>query len=388
MASPENKFDFIFAGGGMAAASLLLRLIAHSEFREKRILIADPMAFSGPEKTWCFWEKGDGFFESIIEKTWDRAWFHAPGFSSELNLNPYRYKMLRSAAFYKHTMEQLDSLPNIKIIQSEVNRMESIEGMCRINLQNGDSYESPLLFNSIPAPEERKEGHFYLLQHFRGWFVKTAEDVFDKDSATLMDFRISQKGDCRFVYVLPSGPNEALVEYTVFSETLLPENEYEGELANYMKTLSPSGFELIQKESGVIPMYSEPFPVSQVPGLIQIGTSGGMTKASTGYTFRKVQKHSEAIVSRLLKGQMPDEKTLNISPRYFWFDRVLLRVLAEKVMPGRDIFLALFRKNPPERVFRFLDEESMPLEELKIMNSVPAFKFMIPGIKELLRDLR
>jgi lycopene beta-cyclase len=203
-----------------------------------------------------------------------------------------------------------------------------------------------------------------------------------------MDFRISQKGDCRFVYVLPSSPNEALVEYTIFSDTLLTENAYEKELSDYMKTLSPSGFELIQKESGVIPMYSEPFPVSQIPGLIQIGTSGGMTKASTGYTFMKVQKHSEAIVRRLLEGKMPDEKTMSISPRYFWFDRVLLRVLAERIMPGRDIFHALFRKNPPERVFRFLDEESNPIEELKIMNSVPAFKFMLPGIKELLRDLR
>jgi len=371
----------------MAAASLLLRMLAHGEFRKKRILIADPLAFSGQEKTWCFWEKGDGYFESLVERRWTKAWFHTPGFSRELSLHPYRYKMLRSTALYGHALEMLNSHPNVKIIRSEVSRIENSEGINRIFLQNGESYESPILFSSIPAREEKKEGHFYLLQHFRGWFVKTAENVFDKNSATLMDFRISQGDDCRFVYVLPSGPDEALVEYTVFSEKLLSDSEYEEELSQYMRALSPGGYEVKQKEAGVIPMYSESFPVSQIPGFIHLGTSGGMTKASTGYTFMKVQKHSESIVKSLLEGKIPDEKTLKISPRYFWFDRVLLRVLAEKIMMGRDVFSNLFRKNPPERVFRFLDEESEPLEELKIMNSVPAHKFIIPGIRELLRGL-
>lgn len=370
----------------MAAASLLLRMVSRSEFRDKRILIADPFAFGGNDKTWCFWEKGEGFFEDLVEKSWDKAWFHTPGFSKELRLHPYRYKMLRSSTLFQHVHMELDRLPNIHVIHSEVSKIDSAEGLCRIELKSGEVFESAVLFSSIPLSSEKKPGHFYLLQHFKGWFVKTTNKVFNPDSATLMDFRIKQKGDCRFIYVLPYAPDKALVEYTVFSETLLSDEEYEKELNDYLKKLSPEGFEVLEKETGVIPMYSEAFPESQIPGLIRIGTSGGMTKASTGYTFMKVQKQSEAILKELLEGRIPDGKSLKISRRFFWFDRVLLRVLAEKIMPGRDIFLKLFSKNPPERVFRFLDEESGPSEELKIMNSVPAHKFILPGIRELLRD--
>jgi lycopene beta-cyclase len=77
---------------------------------------------------------------------------------------------------------------------------------------------------------------------------------------------------------------------------------------------------------------------------------------------------------------------LKSASRFHWFDRVLLRVLAEKNILGRDIFQALFSKNPPERVFRFLDEDSQPWEELLIMNSVPTRHFLIPGLKELFRQ--
>jgi lycopene beta-cyclase len=110
-----------------------------------------------------------------------------------------------------------------------------------------------------------------------------------------------------------------------------------------------------------------------------------MTKASTGYTFMKVQKHSDAIVAGLLAGKVPDNQTFRTSPRFSWYDRVLLRILAQKSMSGRDIFKALFQKNPPETVLRFLQEESGFAEELHIMRSVPALKFMMPGLLELFR---
>jgi lycopene beta-cyclase len=385
MMTQKNQFDFVFAGGGMAAASLLLRMLERPELASKSILIADTEAFNGREKTWCFWEKGNGFFESLIDKSWEKAWFHSTGFSKELNLYPFRYKMLRSEALFSYTIQQIARHPNIRIIASEVCSIDYLNQKIQVTLKNGEKFDTRILFNSIPAEPEKKPDHFYLLQHFRGWFIRTSEPVFNPDSATLMDFRIDQGGDCRFVYVLPSTGKDALVEYTVFSETLLNEEDYEKELSAYLKDLIPGGYEISKKEHGVIPMYSDRLPCSGIPGLVPIGTRGGMTKASTGYTFMKAQKHAEAIIRDLIVGRTPDKNSLKISKRFAWFDRVLLRILAKRIMPGRDIFKALFQKNRADSVFRFLDEESTFLEELKIMNAVPSRKFILPGLHELWR---
>lgn len=385
MQKMPEQFDYIFTGGGMAAASLLLRMLKQPELQEKRILIADPKAFAGMEKTWCFWEEGEGFFEDLKEKSWNKAWFHAPGFSKELNLKPFRYKMLRSEALFMHALQQTEDRPGIRIIHESVAGFGRENGKIQVNLSSGEKVEAGIVFNSIPPLTEKKPDHFYLLQHFRGWFIRTRKPLFDTESATLMDFRISQEGDCRFVYILPYAPDRALVEYTVFSESLLKDEEYEKHLSAYLQGLAPDGFDILQKEAGVIPMYSAPFPESGIPGIINIGTKGGMTKASTGYTFMKVQKHSDAIVAGLLAGKVPDNQTFRTSPRFSWYDRVLLRILAQKSMAGRDIFKALFQKNPPETVLRFLQEESGFAEELRIMRSVPALKFMMPGLLELFR---
>jgi hypothetical protein len=52
----------------------------------------------------------------------------------------------------------------------------------------------------------------------------TDRPVFDPGVATFMDFRVPQEGGTCFVYVLPTDPRRALVEYTVFSPEVWPAN--------------------------------------------------------------------------------------------------------------------------------------------------------------------
>jgi lycopene beta-cyclase len=42
----------------------------------------------------------------------------------------------------------------------------------------------------------------------------------------------------------------------------------------------------------------------------------------------------------------------------------------------KDIFTLLFRKNPPGRILKFLDEDTSFAEDLQIMASVPSFPFL------------
>jgi lycopene beta-cyclase len=53
----------------------------------------------------------------------------------------------------------------------------------------------------------------------------------------------------------------------------------------------------------------------------------------------------------------------------------LLNVLSRGRLPGWRVFADLFARNPPQRVLRFLDEDTTLPEDLLIMSSVnlPAF---------------
>ncbi len=50
-----------------------------------------------------------------------------------------------------------------------------------------------------------------------------------------MNFDIEQKNECRFMYVLPFSPTQALVEFTLFSQKLLDTSEYDSQLDDYLR---------------------------------------------------------------------------------------------------------------------------------------------------------
>ena len=124
-----------------------------------------------------------------------------------------------------------------------------------------------------------------------------------------MDFRVDQEDDTRFVYVMPFNTNEALVEYTVFSKTGLCDEEYNDGLRTYCsRRLLLGDFRVfISSEFGMIPMTNFDFPSSH-ERIIYIGSAGGQTKASSGYTFKIIQKHSEQIVRSLVNSGSPHRR--------------------------------------------------------------------------------
>jgi lycopene beta-cyclase len=51
-----DSYDYIFAGSGCAALSLVFHL-NRSSLSKKRILLIDPLINQVPDKTWCYWAK-------------------------------------------------------------------------------------------------------------------------------------------------------------------------------------------------------------------------------------------------------------------------------------------------------------------------------------------
>lgn len=377
-------FDFIIAGGGASGLMTAYRMSMDKHFDNKSIAIIDRSPKDCNDRTWCFWETPGGEWDHLVEKTWDKAYFGSPLFSKSLNLSPLQYKMIRSAGFYTFLTGRIKRKPNFSFIFSHIKEINEEADVVKIKTKEGELTASKVLSSLLNTDIlTRQNKHPYLKQHFTGWFVQTQYPVFDPDTVTFMDFNIPQSGSTRFMYLLPAAPDKALLEYTLFSAELLKEEEYEAGIKTYLSDLKPGKYEIIEKESGNIPMTSFPFHKRNTKNLLHIGTAGGWTKASTGYTFYNCSEKSKSLVSFLKTGRELDR--FYRSGRFQWYDNVFLSVLSHKNHLGAEIFANIFKKTDAVSVFKFLCEESGLWEEMAIMNAVPKREFLWGAVRSMIK---
>ena len=120
----QQQYDYIFAGGGAAALSLLVRMQKEGLLRDKKVIILDKEHKNENDRTWCFWEEKEGLFESCVIKSWEKIRFASPGYDAKLNPQPYQYKMIRSQAFYQYCKEVLSQNNNIHFVQTTIINFE------------------------------------------------------------------------------------------------------------------------------------------------------------------------------------------------------------------------------------------------------------------------
>jgi lycopene beta-cyclase len=383
MSPRHSHYDMIFLGGGCAALSLLVRLLDTTQFSHFRFLVIDPSEKKSNDRTWCFWERGEGYFESLVYKQWAQLNFYGPATSIDLDMSGYRYKMIRGLDFYRYCMDRLEQSGRVEWIREAVTSVQSHSDHFRIN---GQALTAAVVFNSIYRPTPARVD---LLQHFKGWTIETQSPVFDSARATLMDFTVSQQAGTTFVYVMPYDERRALVEYTLFTRQLLSEADYEAGLRQYISAQLGIGdrYRVTEEEFGVIPMTTRRFRFFE-EGIFNLGMAGGQTKASSGYTFQFIQKQSQQLVALLsdepadnwagaLQHYQPDPA------RFHFYDRVLLNVIDGGHLSGQQVFTRLFERNPAHAIFQFLDNETDLMQELRIISSLPVFPFMRAAIKSI-----
>ena len=368
-----------------------MRMMREPFFRDKKILIIDQSEKKENDRTWCFWEKQNGLFESIVHHQWNKVNFFSEEFSHTLNLSPYQYKMIRGIDFYSFVRTEAARHPAIEWrnekIQSITNHGDKAVVQTTTNSFTADYIFNSILFKDVLTPPSGGRGvgaKYLLLQHFKGFLIQTKEPRFDPTVATFMDFRVSQEHGTTFIYLMPTSANTALVEYTLFTEQLLPKETYEAALHEYISSfLNIKEYEITYEEFGVIPMTNIHFPL-QEGRIIYMGIAGGQAKGSSGYAFQFIQKRTEQIIQSLIqKGHPFIQKSLS-DRKFHLYDSVLLNVLHNRKMSGDKIFARIFQKNPTERVLRFLDNESNLWEDLQIMQSVPVGIFLPTALHELI----
>lgn len=376
-----DDYDFIMAGGGMAGLSLAYALVT-GPFPDASVLIVDPETKGENDRTWCYWSPEPERFDAIAAHSWPRLRFATEGWTNDFDLGEYRYSMIRGADFYDTVLGVLESRSGVEFERGRVLDIRGAGEAAEVETESRTA-RGRWVFDSRFDPEdyerradERAGEYHYLKQHFVGWTIETEAPVFDTDTPTLFDFRTPQHDEMRFVYVLPFSDRRALVEYTLFSAELLETEEYTRAIEAYLSdVLGVHEFRVVEREQGVIPMTDEPVHRREGERTLAIGTRGGRVKASTGYAFRRTQHDTTTIVASLERRGHPFDLP-RTPPRFRALDTTLLQVMYRRGELSEPAFTSMFRKNPIQRMLRFLDEETSLAETVAIMATVPIGPFL------------
>ena len=349
-----KEFDYVILGGGCAGLSLAYELEINGKIKNKKLAIVEIRDEYKRDRTWSFWKVFDHNFDDCVIKSWNNFSINSKSGSHEVLNKEYPYQTIDSGLFYKKILNQLKQNKNIEFFKN-------------IDQLNSDN---SIIFNSIPAKVNYESK---LWQHFKGVEIETAENIFDDEIFNLMDFDCDQRDEVHFFYTLPFAKNKALIETTWLSK--IDDNslkDYDMQLEKYIKeTLKIKNYKINFQEQGAIPLF---FPSNQIEkNKINIGSNGGMTRLSTGYTFLNIQDHSKYIANNI--ENIKNIRPYNIGKKYEILDNIFLNVLKKHPDKMPKIFLNMF-KAPSKTVIKFLSNKSNIFEDLAIILKMPKWIFI------------
>lgn len=366
------KYDFIFAGAGLSGLTLAVQMHQKGLLKGRKVLLLDADRKEQNDRTWCFWATPQEVeaMPPVIFRRWDGCFFYSKTHNGRLDTGHYAYYMVQAKDFYAWAKQQLEGAAGVEWRQEKITALNPDTG--GVATAEGQ-YEGTWVFNSalsamalLPTAEALpfrmpftlgkkviSSKYSHLLQHFKGWVVETSAPAFDPACATLMDFRIPQEGETRFVYVLPLSAHRALVEFTVFSPKVLAQEEYDAVLSNYLRhQCGIQEWSVEDTELGVIPMTD--FPFRQQQGrVVHIGTPGGQVKPSSGYAFKRVQQRMTDFVLHWSQKGYPETAFLRSKKRFRSYDSIFLRALSDNLVAGDVVFSAFFGQLGGVGVFSF-----------------------------------
>ncbi|WP_200342045.1 lycopene cyclase family protein [Rhodovibrio sodomensis] len=368
-------------GAGLAGLSLAVRLVEAGV--RAPITLLEPRTGYGDDRTWGFWETEPHPFAHLVAERWP-AWRVRTPAAAHIRRGSVPYVRLPAAAVYRDALARLDRAGNV--VRRMGVRVTGVAG-AQVALDTGERLHAGVIYDGRP-PEATQiaSGHGRgprLLQQFVGRRVRTGRPAFEPGVADLMDFRVSQRHGIAFLYVLPSGPCEALVEATVFAgqpvgaevlDRLLAEG-----LAARCRAADTQVTEVLGTERGAIPMVPG---LGRTParagGTIAIGTRAGAPRGATGYAYLPIQRHVAVLAADAAAGRPRGRGMRGAGTD--WLDQVFLRRLLRAPDAGPALLARLFDRVPADRLVRFLMERGGVRDHLAVMSALPT----LPLLREAL----
>ena len=349
-----KEFDYIIIGGGCAGLSLAYELEIFEKLKNKTLAIIEPREEYKRDKTWSFWKVFNHNFEDCVKKSWNNFTINSPSQTKYIECKATPYQTIDSGIFYKKIISKLKLNKNIYFFKN-INEI---------------SQDNSIIFNSV---NETKNNNSNLWQHFCGVEIETRNDFFDDEIFNLMDFACDQRNRVHFFYTLPFTKKNALIETTWISElTNKSLNDYEEQIDNYLSNhLNLRQCTINFKEKGAIPLFKQ--KNIKKKNVIQIGSAGGMTRLSTGYTFLNIQEQSKYIRENI--ENIKRAKLFEINKKYDFLDKIFLKVLKNNSTEMGNVFYKMFESSPSS-VINFLSNKSNLYEDISIISKMPKWIFI------------
>ena len=347
-----REFDYVIIGGGCAGLSLAYELEIHKKLEDKTLAIIEPRIEYQRDKTWSFWKVISHNFDDCVKKSWKEFSIKLPSHSKVNKCDSLPYQSIDSGLFYKKINDKLEKNNNIKFFKD-------IKDL---------SINNAFIFNSVPSLNNNKSN---LWQHFHGIEIETNEDFFNDNSVVLMDFDCDQRNSVHFFYTLPFTKKKAMIETTWLSKEDMSLKDYETQVKNYINYLGIKDYKINFKEEGAIPLF---YPINaKETNKINIGTAGGMTRLSTGYTFLNIQEHSKYI--RMNIENIGKIKRYEVAKKYQFLDKIFLKVLENNPEKMPSIFFNMFSTSSSTAI-KFLSNKSNIVEDISVILKMPKFTFI------------
>jgi len=367
-----DPYDLVMVGAGAAALCLAVR--AADRFPDARMLLIDPGFADLAARTFAFWCEGEPPLAEAVEHTWARIRLASERKRVDRALDAHRYHVLGGERFRDHCLARLAAHGGVHLHVGKADHVRSDDDEARVRGE-GLSARGRWVFDSrvdLAAVPADPASNVVLSQRFLGWDVETDRDVFDPDTVTLFDFRTDPgHHDVRFVYVLPYSARSALVEHV----SLRPGGEREALEAYLAEVVGARSYRITRRESGTSPLTDAVFPRRAGRRQLRVGVAGGRLKPSSGYAFTRMWEDAGAIVASFERHGHPFADLPETNEAFRLLDGLFLRVMRHEPSRMPHIFLRLFERNPPDRVFRFLDETVGVDDVVALGSSLPPGPF-------------
>jgi lycopene beta-cyclase len=315
-----------------------------------------------------------------------------PGWQRSIALSPYSYRSLTGPELSTAADRMIGARRGYRRALGTVRTIAGDGADCRVTIDlpapsgaRTVEVKARWVFDSVGPDSSPAASAPVAHLNFLGLHVECSDDTFNPRAVTLMDFRTDQSAGVSFMYVLPTSSRSALVERTTFvvagsglgnTAGALHEEHVRGYLRIH---LGVENYRVVGREVGTIPLELRP-RAAAIGSLIPIGARAGMVKASTGYGFERIQRHSAAIASRLCQGRSPDDAA-SVRRWNRALDGALLCVIRDEPARAAEILAVLLRRNPARRILAFLDEDASLRGQFRLFATLP----LAPFARALLR---
>lgn len=377
--SESNLFDITIIGSGGAGLCLIWAFIKTGLIHHISLLVIEPKMKNTNDRTWCFWAEKDDSMVKDLGQLLKHQWKYIEFQKKQNHIHPYQYYHLESLDFYNHLFGMIKQYPQIHYQNDEVLHVLPKGNSYTVATKHEKFYTSDYVFDSRFDTSQQKLffNENQLKQSFFGYKVTFDQPILDDALIHMMNFDYDQDGFCQFVYVLPFSNNCALIELTRFGTKILNQDTNQKKFFEWIYQ-KYGKFTIVESEKGVIPMDLSfnkkikfyPKNVKHIP----IGTAAGAVKATTGYAFRDMYRHSMVIAQAILnKKPIP---AIYRPSRLAFYDSLLIDILVQNPHYGKQIFTQLFQRVKHNVILKFLDEKTSFLEEIPILWALPKSIFL------------